>query len=66
MIVVVIVCLLYEAGNVKELAECIKRVWQEPEEAAKRAENARKRALDTHDGTKNYERLLAIYREICQ
>lgn len=58
--------LLYEPGNVKELAECIKRVWREPEETAKRTENARKRAFDTHDGDKNYERLLAIYREICQ
>lgn len=58
--------LLYEAGNVRELAACIKRVWQEPEEAVKRAQRARIRAFDTHDGEKNYKRMLAIYREICQ
>ncbi len=58
--------LLFEPGNCKELAECIKRVWREPEETALRAENARKRAWDTHDGNKNYKRLLAVYREICQ
>ncbi len=58
--------LLFEAGNVKELAECIKRIWREPEKAAARAGRARERAFSTHDGDKNYERLLAIYREICQ
>ena len=58
--------LLFEPGNCKELAECIKRVWREPGETALRAENARKRAWHTHDGNKNYERLLAIYKEICQ
>ena len=58
--------LLFERGNVKELAACIKRVWQEPEETARRAEYARERAFLAHDGDRNYKRLLAIYREICQ
>ena len=58
--------LLFRPGDVKGLAECIKRVWREPEAAARRAENARKRAFAVHDSNTNYERLLAIYREICQ
>lgn len=58
--------LLFEPGNEKELAECIKRVWREPEETARRAANARRRALEAHSGDKNYRRLLAVYREICQ
>lgn len=57
--------LLFEAGNVRELAECIKKVWRDPQETAQRAENARKRAFADHDGDRNYERLLAIYGEIC-
>ncbi len=58
--------LLYEAGNVKELAGCVIKVWEEPKEAMQRAQAARKRAMDTHDGDKNFGRLLEIYREICQ
>lgn len=58
--------LLFRTGDVKGLAECMKQVWREPKAAAKRAENARKRAFAVHDGNRNYERLLAIYREICQ
>ncbi len=57
--------LLYEPGNVKQLAECIIKVWKEPEQTAERAKAARDRAWKTHDGNANYERLLAIYREIC-
>ena len=56
--------LLYEAGNVEMLADCVLRVWKEKEETAKRAEAARTRALAAHDGKRNYERLLAIYGEI--
>lgn len=58
--------LLYEAGNVEKLAEAVLRVWEEPEQTEQRAQAARIRAFETHDGNKNYERLLEIYREICQ
>lgn len=58
--------LLFRPGDVKGLAECIRRVWREPEEAAWRAENARRRAFAAHDSGRNYERLSAIYGEICQ
>lgn len=57
--------LLYTPGAVKQLAECIMKVWKEPEKTARRAEAARTRALKAHDGNANYECLLAIYREIC-
>lgn len=57
--------LLYEPGNVEKLTESILRVWREPEQTALRAENAMRRAFSTHDGDKNYRRLLEIYREIC-
>ena len=58
--------LLYPPGNVKKLAECVMRTWEEQEETLKRAEAARARALQTHDGNRNYERLLGIYEEILQ
>lgn len=58
--------LLYEAGNVRKLADCILRTWEEKEETARRAEAARCRAFQVHDGDRNYERLLAIYKEIVQ
>ncbi|NBI89333.1 glycosyltransferase [Lachnospiraceae bacterium] len=58
--------LLYEAGNVEKLAECVLRAWGEPEETVRRAQAARKRAMDVHNGDKNFKRLLEIYREICQ
>lgn len=58
--------LLYEAGNVCALADAVIAVWDEPEKALKRAKEARRRAIETHDADRNYERLLGIYREICQ
>lgn len=58
--------LLYEAGNVEQLAAAVIRIWREPEETKKRAKAARKRAFVTHDGESNYQRLLEIYREICK
>lgn len=58
--------LLYEAGNVDQLARAVIRMWKEPEETMKRAKAARKRAYITHDGDANYRRMLEIYREICK
>lgn len=58
--------LLYEAGNVKMLAECVLQTWEEKEKTAQRTEAARSRALKAHDGNRNFERLLAIYKEILQ
>ncbi len=58
--------LLYEAGNVKQLAECVFKIWEETEETMRRAQAAKARAMDAHNGDKNYKRLLEIYREICQ
>lgn len=58
--------LLYEAGNVDQLARSVIRMWKEPEETMKRAKAARKRAYITHDGDANYRRMLEIYREICK
>ena len=42
--------LLYAPGNVNQLAVCIMRVWNEPEQTALRAEAAKTRALKAHDG----------------
>ncbi len=58
--------LLYEPGNVKMLADCVLRTWEEKEETAQRAAAARTRALAAHDGERNFKRLLAIYEEIVQ
>ncbi len=58
--------LLYDAGDVDKLGDAVLRVWMNPEETQKRAEAARRRAYKTHNGDANYERLLEIYREICE
>lgn len=58
--------LLYDAGNVDKLGDAVLRVWMDPEETLKRAEAARRRAYKTHNGDANYERLLEIYKEICE
>lgn len=57
--------ILYQPGNVGQLAESIKNVWREPEKTVERAKAARRRAAEAHDADRNYERLLEIYREIC-
>ncbi len=58
--------LLYKAGDVKALAGCILRTWEEKKETAQRTKAARDRALLAHDGERNYRRLLAIYEEVLQ
>lgn len=58
--------LLYPPGDVKKLAACILRTWEEKDETVKRTEAARTRAWHAHDGNRNYERLLSIYEEILQ
>ena len=56
--------LLFEKGNVKELAERIAEIFQSDELACRLSENAGKQARRSHDGDANYKRLLEIYREI--
>ncbi|SFC17322.1 glycosyltransferase [Butyrivibrio sp. YAB3001] len=57
-------CQFFEKGDVKGLAEAILQIWDEPVIAAVYGDNARKRALVTHDPEINYKRLLEIYRDI--
>ncbi len=56
--------LLVEPGDAKALADAIRQIWEEPVIAAVYGENARKRALVTHDPEINQRRLLEIYEEI--
>ncbi len=56
--------LLFEAGNVSELAKCVKQMFREPVIAAVYGDNARKHAMITHDAGENYKRLIEIYKEI--
>ena len=56
--------LLFEAGNSKELAKCIKQMFREPVIAAVYGDNARKHAMITHDAGTNFKRLVEIYKEI--
>lgn len=56
--------LLFQTGNVKELAEAVLRIWREPAEAGARAEAAKVRALQAHDADNNFGRLIEIYRGI--
>ena len=56
--------LLFEKGNVEQLADSIIQMWDEPVISAVYGDNAAKRARVTHDADKNYKRLLEIYDEI--
>lgn len=57
---------LYEYDDIEGLKTSIRSVFENPDEAKKRALAARERAMVTHNQQKNYERLLEIYREICK
>lgn len=58
--------LLFEKGNVKELAEKIMKIFREDDLAGRLSEEAQKKALVTHNGENNYRRLLEIYQEILE
>lgn len=55
---------LFEPENAGAIAETISEMWDESVITSVYGENARKRALITHDPKINYERLIEIYRAI--
>ncbi len=57
-------CLFFDKGDPEKLAEAVCQMWDEPVIAGVYGDNARKRALLTHDADTNYNRLLEIYRDI--
>ena len=56
--------LLFEKGNVQELAKCILQIWDEPVISAVYGDNAAVHARATHDADANYRRLVEIYKTI--
>lgn len=62
--------ILFQMGNVEALAEAVSRLWDEEKDpegltlAQRLSGQAAKRALEVHDGERNYLRLLEIYRQI--
>ena len=58
--------LLYAAGDTVALADCICRVFdgENRDMIIRMGQAARRHALQTHDGERNYRRLLEIYDEI--
>lgn len=56
--------ILFEKGNVEELAKSVLQIWDEPVIAAVYGENAAKSARVTHDADANYRRLIEIYKTI--
>lgn len=56
--------LLFEKGNPKALAECIRKILLDEKLAQNLSVEERKRAAKVHDGEANYNRLLEIYEEI--
>ena len=58
--------ILVRPGDIHGLAEAIRQIFDEPMIASLYGENARKRALVTHDPEKNLRRLFEIYGEICE
>lgn len=58
--------LLFEKGNVMQLANCISEIFGNDEKAVELGLNGKKRATITHDATTNYIRLMEIYNSIIQ
>lgn len=58
--------LLFHNEDVEDLADSIDRVWSDQVLAKELSAHERIRASHIHDGNKNYQRLLEIYREILQ
>ncbi len=56
--------LLFEAGNSEGLADNIIRLWNDDDLAISLGKKGRERAITTHNGDVNYNRLLEIYCEI--
>lgn len=58
--------LLFHNEDAEDLADSIDRIWSDQALAKELSANERSRASHIHDGNKNYERLLEIYREILE
>jgi len=56
--------LLFEKGNTEKLAEAVIKLWDDEKLAEKLGKNARIRAKRTHDGERNFNRLIEIYQAI--
>lgn len=56
--------ILFEKGNAKALAEAVITLWDDEMMAQKLGKNAQLRARRSHDGERNFRRLLEIYRAI--
>lgn len=56
--------LLFEKGSKDGLAEAILKIWDDDGLAQKLGRNARIRAKRTHDGERNFNRLIEIYQAI--
>ena len=57
-------CVMFERASVDGLSDGILQIFDEPVIAGVFGDNARKRALITHDPDTNYKRLLEIYSSI--
>ena len=58
--------LLFHNGDAEDLADSIDRIWSDQTLVKELSAHERIRASYIHDGSKNYERLLEIYREILE
>lgn len=56
--------LLFEKGNTRALAEAVKRLWKDDGLCERLSQGASFKAKATHDGEKNFSRLMEIYKEI--
>ena len=53
-----------ESAQAEKLADAVLAMWQDEAKMAAYGKNASEHARNTHDGQKNFDRLLDIYREI--
>lgn len=56
--------ILFEKGNSSELADAVIKLWSTDELCEQLSLEANKKARETHNPQKNFERLMEIYRQI--
>lgn len=55
-----------EQAQAERLAKAVMQMWSDEEKMFEYVKNAREHARNTHDGQRNYERLVEIYRTILE
>jgi glycosyltransferase involved in cell wall biosynthesis len=56
--------ILFESGNIDELAQAMKRMWTDPAEAVQMGRFGRKLAEDVFGKERHYEKIMSVYNKV--